>query len=63
MTRSPGAAATYNARSGFQTRFEVLHLDGQKYYSRTTPLQKRELNAITVANLCLAFGIHQPPFF
>ena len=54
-------AAVYKARSGFQTRLELLHLDGQKFYSRTTPLQKRDLNAITVTNLRLASPIRRTP--
>jgi vitamin B12 transporter len=55
------AAGTYTARSGGQAHLEVLHLDGQHYYSRTTPLEKASLNTITVANLRLAKPLRGSP--
>jgi outer membrane cobalamin receptor len=47
-------AGTYTASRGGQAHLEILHLDGQHYYSRTEPAQKASLNEITVANLRLS---------
>ncbi|MBF0406888.1 MAG: TonB-dependent receptor plug domain-containing protein [Candidatus Riflebacteria bacterium] len=44
-------SGTYNFHNGSLVHLEMLHLNGQHYYSRTLPLQKASLNNITVTNL------------